>query len=143
MPPGMNWMHVTYISVKAGSGLVQSPSSMARAALAPGLEAWQRCTLDTIVLMTSYDDSNLESRCKETQVPNIHSLAKKAIRMPGAVPIPSDMKCGQLCSCLPTLSSGKRWPARGGQSIASSCQEKKVRWHYLIEVLCLLRLAVP
>jgi hypothetical protein len=57
----------------------------------------------TIVLMTSYDDSNLESRCKETQVPNIHSLAKKAIRMLGAVPIPSDMKCGQLCSCLPTL----------------------------------------
>ena len=37
----MDWMQilfVTYISVKAGSGLVQSPSSMARAALAPGLE---------------------------------------------------------------------------------------------------------
>lgn len=71
----MRILFVTCISARAGSGLVISPSSMARVVtLAPGLEAWaEMCTIRppwTYALYMSfdnlfYDDSNLESRCRK------------------------------------------------------------------------------
>jgi hypothetical protein len=107
----MQILFVTYISAGARSGFVHSRSSMARAALALGLEAWQRCMIPptfgyihcTLALVISFTLIVTLNHAAERDTSSEHSLApppKKEIRMLRSSSCTLDMKCGQLWLCL-------------------------------------------